>query len=146
MVGPANLIVLHLALLMPGGSEYQEAFDRADQRGKSLLVLVGSDRCPGCRVMKDRTLPQLQKAGSLRQVVFTTVDVDAKPKLSRQVMRGDSIPQLVLYTRVGKLWRRTHLTGAQTAARIRAFLKREIAAARIAGRKAARAGVAARVP
>ncbi len=142
MLGLTAATVMQVAILATTGSEYQEAYDRADEEGKPLLVLVGTTWCPGCRVMKSQTIPELRRSGGLKEIVFTEVDSDAKPKLSRQLLRGNSIPQLVLYTRVGKKWRRTHLTGAQSPAQIRKYLKREIATGRAVAEKSVQAGLA----
>ncbi len=141
MFGLTAATLMHVALLTTAGGDYQAAFKQADKEGKPLLVLVGTNWCPGCRVMKSETIPEFRRIGGLKDVVFTQVDADAKPELSRKLLRGSSIPQLVLYTRVGKLWRRTQLTGAHTPAEIRSFLKREIAKGRIVAEKASHQGV-----
>lgn len=130
MLGMTATTMLHVVLLATATGEYQEAFKRADEQNMPFLVLVGADWCPGCRVMKRETMPELNQHGELERVVYTEVDTDGRPKLSRKLLRGDSIPQLVLYTPVGKLWRRVHLTGPHSAKKTRAFLKREIAAGR----------------
>lgn len=130
MLGLSTAIILQTALLVPGGDGYQAAYARADLENKPLLVLVGAEWCPGCRIMERDTIPVLRRSGGLKGVIYTQVDADAHPELTRQLLRGNSIPQLVLYTKAGKFWRRRHLTGVQTQEEIRAFLKREIAAGR----------------
>jgi hypothetical protein len=79
--------------------------------------------------MKDEMIPQLQSEGGLGEVVFTTVDTDYKPALSRRLLRGNSIPQLVLFTRGERGWRRSQLTGVHAPALIRRFIRTEMAAA-----------------
>ena len=135
MLGLTASTIMQVALLATAGGDYQEAFEKADKEGKPLLVLVGTNWCPGCRVMKQETIPEFRRTGGLNNVVFTQVDADAKPELSSKLLRGNSIPQLVLYTKVGKLWRRTQLTGAHSPTEISGFLKREIAAGRAAAKK-----------
>jgi hypothetical protein len=73
---------------------------------------------------------ELTLSGGLKDIVYTEVDAEAKPELTRQLLRGDTLPQLVLYTPVGKLWRRTHIAGAQSPSEVQAFLKKEIAKGR----------------
>ncbi len=111
---------------------YQEAYDEADHDDKPLLVLVGAQWCPGCQKMKTEMIPKLQREGGLAEVVFTTVDTDHKPALSRRLLRGNAIPQLVLYTRGKRGWRRSQLTGVHAPAAIREFLRTEMASAQSA--------------
>ncbi len=136
MLGLTATTVMQVALLATAGGEYQQAFHRAEAQGKPLLVLIGAPWCPGCRVMKQITMPKFRRSGGLKGIIFTEVDADAKPKLCQKLLRGNSIPQLVLYTRAGKLWRRTQLTGARSAKEVRTFLKREIVAGRAVAEKA----------
>ncbi len=138
MYGLTTVAVWHIALLATSGNGYQEAYNRAEKAGKPLLVLVGTDQCPDFQAMKQQTLPALSRAGGLKDIVFTEVDSDAIPALTRQLLRGDSLPQLVLYTPVGKLWRRTHLSGAQSQSEILAFLKQQIARGQVVAENASK--------
>lgn len=124
MTGLTATVAMHLALLTTSADGYQAAFNKAEKDGKPLLVLVGAEWCPGCRVMKDDVIPKLDSDGGLEEVVFTTVDTDEKPTLSRRLLRGTAIPQLVMYARTAKGWRRTELTGVQDPGRIRQFIRR----------------------
>jgi thiol-disulfide isomerase/thioredoxin len=130
MFGLTAVTVMQAAFLTAAASDYQEAYDRSEEEGKPLLVLVGTEWCPGCRIMKQENIPQLKRAGAFKEVVYTEVDADEKPELSRRLLRGNSIPQLVLYMRIGRKWRRTQLTGVHSPEDVRGFLRREIAAGR----------------
>lgn len=121
------LLSVQLAVVGAGTSAYQAAYDEADRDDKPLLVLVGAQWCPGCLKMKEEVIPQLQQEGGLSEVVFTVVDTDDKPSLSRRLLRGNSIPQLVLYTRGKRGWRRSQLTGVHAPAAIRQFIRTEMA-------------------
>ncbi len=138
MYGLVTVTVLHIALSSTSGSKYQEAYNRAEKAGKPLLVLVGTDRSPDCRVMQQQTMPELHRAGALENLVFVAVDSEDSPALTRQLLRGDSLPQLVLYTPVGKLWRRTHLSGEQSQSEILAYLQREIVRGQEVAQKASK--------
>ena len=81
--------------------------------------------------MKQENIPELKREGDLKEVVYAEVDADAKPALSRRLLRGNSIPQLVLYMRIGKRWRRAQLTGVHSPEDVRGFLQREIAAGHV---------------
>lgn len=130
MFGTTATMILQIALLATGRGEYQEAFERADESDHPFLVLVGADWCPGCRAMKQETMPKLSRSGKLEEIVYTEVNAETQSKLSRKLLKGRSIPQLVLYTRAGKLWRRVHLTGVHSPQQVQEFLEREIAAGR----------------
>ena len=106
---------------------YAEGYRQMQQTGRPLLVLVGADWCPGCRTMKNATLPALAKAGQLDDVIPTQVNCDRESELADQLMRGGTIPQLILFTRTEDGWRRTQLTGAYGAADVRKFISREVA-------------------
>jgi len=129
MIGFSAAIAIQVALLATTPNAYQEAYDLADKEGKPLLVLIGADWCPGCRTMKHEVIPELEREGGLTPVVFTTVNMDDKPSLSRRLLRGNSIPQLVMYTRSTKGWRRSQLTGVHEPRNIRHFIRQEIDAA-----------------
>jgi thiol-disulfide isomerase/thioredoxin len=133
MLGLTASVAMQVALVATAAGGYQEAYNRADKEDKPFLVLVGANWCPGCRTMKDEMIPELEREGGLSQVVFTTVNTDEKPALSRRLLRGTSIPQLVLFTRTPNGWRRSQLTGVHEPGLIRQFIRREIVSAREAG-------------
>lgn len=104
--------------------DYDSAYAQAEKEKKPLLVLVGADWCPSCQVMKKETLEPMKGAGELNDVVVTIVDKDARPELAEQLMRGKTLPQVVVFTQDGQGWKRFSLTGMQTPSRIRELLKR----------------------
>jgi thiol-disulfide isomerase/thioredoxin len=130
MIGLTASLTIQVAFLTSFTSPYQDAYDQADKEGKPLLVLVGANWCPGCRTMKDAKIPELERDGGLSEVVFATVNTDEKPELSKRLLRGNSIPQLVLFIRNGKGWRRSQLTGVHEPGMIREFIRNQIAATR----------------
>jgi thiol-disulfide isomerase/thioredoxin len=130
MIGLTASLALQAAFLTGFAAPYQDAYEQADKEGKPLLVLVGADWCPGCRTMKEEKIPELERDGGLSQVVFATVNTDEKPELSKRLLRGNSIPQLVLYIRSGKSWRRSQLIGVHEPGNIRQFIRSQIAASR----------------
>lgn len=102
---------------------YGDAHAQAQSQGKPLLVLVGAEWCPGCRTLKHQTMPRLVRSGKLSGVEFAVVDSDQEPALARRLMRGNSIPQLILFTRTAEGWKRGQLTGAQAERTIESFLQ-----------------------
>ena len=106
--------------------EYKEAYQASQTSGKPLVVLVGTDWCPGCKQMKGRVLPELGKRGVLRRVAFARIDSDQQSKLARTIMSGGTIPQLILYHKTPRGWKRQQLTGAHSADAVEAFLEKGI--------------------
>jgi thioredoxin-like negative regulator of GroEL len=103
---------------------YAEAHQLAKQENRPMLILVGADWCPACRVMKQQTLSSMQQHGKLKDVLFAQVNVDDEPELAAQIMRSSSIPQLVLYTPAPQGWYRMYLQGAQSEDRIEGMIAR----------------------
>ncbi|HTN75795.1 MAG TPA: thioredoxin family protein [Pirellulaceae bacterium] len=114
MTGLAATMLLQAALLTTGAQSYDEAFKEHEASGKPLLVLVGADWCPGCQTMKNGTLARMERAGKLKNVAFSLVNTDQNDKLASRLMRGGSIPQLIMFTKSDKGWDRQQLTGAQS--------------------------------
>ncbi len=52
------------------------------------------------------------------------VNTDHDSGLAQQLMRGGSIPQLVMYRETATGWKRESLVGAQDPAAIESFIKR----------------------
>ena len=128
MVAVTAQMVMQIAMLSPAVSPYQEAYEKAGNEGKPFLVFVGADWCPSCQSMKNKKIPALIKAGGLKEVVFTSVNSDKKPELAAKLLKGKTIPQLVLYTPITKTrWRRSQLTGVHEPAEITTFISHEIA-------------------
>ena len=126
-----SMVHVALALLMAvtganndASTDYDAAYAQAEKEKKPLLILVGADWCPSCQVMKRETIEPMKGSGELSDVVVTVVDKDARPVLAEQLMRGKTLPQVVVFTRDGQGWQRFSLTGMQTPSRIRELLKR----------------------
>lgn len=112
MAGFMMCLALTLAATPDQPVSYQDAYEEANKSKRPMLVLVGADWCPACRVMKYTTLPGLLKDGKLKQVSYSIVDVDEAPQLSSQLMRSSSIPQLVLLVPLTDGWQRYYLNGS----------------------------------
>ncbi len=103
----------------------QEAATPTAQSGRPLVFLFGADWCPACRIMKDRTLPEVERRGGLRGVDFSYVDVDRQPTFSRRYLRGNAVPQLVRFDHDGERWKASYLIGAHSTDRVAQFLATE---------------------
>lgn len=105
-------------------TEYDAACAKAEKEKKPLLILVGASWCASCQVMKKETIEPMKGSGELDDVVVTVVDKDARPELAEQLMRGATLPQLVMFKQEADGWKRYSLTGMQSQSRIRELLKR----------------------
>lgn len=122
-MNPLMLSVILQASMATGGTTYAEAFKQADETGRPLVVLVGADWCPGCRTMKQAVIPQLEQRGALSSVAFAHVNTGADPVLAGKLMRGSSIPQLIVYRKTSKGWSRSQLTGVQSVSEAASFIQ-----------------------
>lgn len=118
----ALTLVLHTSLLASAPS-YADALQDAKTNNRPLVVLVGADWCPGCISMKHSTIPTLQRNGKLSDVAFTMVNTDSEPELARKLMRGGSIPQLIVFSNTAQGWKRLQLTGAQSTSSVESLIE-----------------------
>jgi len=124
MSGIAMGLVLQAAVLVSGADSYEVAVKKAQENGQPLVVLVGADWCPGCVTMKNSTMPALARAGQLKGAQYVTVNYDQNPNLARQLMRGNSIPQLIVFSKTEKGWHREQITGAAGTGAVAGLIKR----------------------
>ena len=124
MTGLALGFMMQTALLAAGPQSYEEAYKQAESNGQPILVLVGADWCPGCRTMKGDVLPRLKQGGKLKSVNFALVNTDESVTLATHLMRGNSIPQLIVYARTEKGWHREQITGATSEEAVEQLIKR----------------------
>jgi thioredoxin-like negative regulator of GroEL len=124
MSGLAMGLVLQAALLVSGADSYETAMKTAQENGQPLVVLVGAEWCPGCVTMKNSTMPALARAGQLKGVQYVTINYDQNPTLARQLMRGNSIPQLIVFSKTEKGWHREQVTGATSTGTVAGLIKR----------------------
>ena len=137
MTGLTSNLLLQTVLLATGAHPYDQAYQAMESDGKPLLVLVGADWCPACQSMKSSTMLRLQRGGKLDGVAYAVVNSDRDSSLARKIMRGGSIPQLVLYEKTVTGWRRTQLTGGQSESQVEAFIARAVAASQARERSVA---------
>lgn len=117
-------VMLNVSLLTTANpTSYDEAYRLATaDEARPLVVLVAADWCPACQMMKQSVMPQLQQRGSLSRVAFAVVNTDRESQLAGQLMQGNTIPQLVMYTKTDKGWSRRQLTGGQSITDVEGFL------------------------
>jgi thioredoxin-like negative regulator of GroEL len=122
-------MMLQLCLLTAGAQTYEQAQKQATADGQPLLVLVGTDWCPGCRTMKDSVLPRMAARGRLDRVSYATVNAEDESALAGALMRGSAIPQLIVFSkRPDGEWHREQITGSASEAQVLALIDRARAA------------------
>ena len=122
------LAMLGLAMALVGstsaqGAEtYAEAYRLASKTGQPMVVLVGAEWCAPCQKMKREVIPQVRRRGLLGRVAFAMVNVDRERDLSKRLVRGGRIPQLLMFRPTPKGWRLSKLTGEQSVPSVEAFI------------------------
>lgn len=124
MTGLAMGFMMQTVLLAAGPQSYEAAYKQAEVNGQPILVLVGADWCPGCRTMKGAVMPRMQQEGKLKTVNFALVNSDGQGNLANHLMRGNSIPQLIVYAKTAQGWHREQITGATSEAAVEQLIKR----------------------
>ncbi len=117
---------MQLTLLANASQSYSEAYATAQQSGKPMLVLIGADWCPHCVTMKNTIMPQVDRAGLLDQVSYIPLNSDREPQLARKMMRGGSVPQLLLYYHTGSGWQMRHVTGSTSAGNVQNMIRQAL--------------------
>ncbi|MEC8554830.1 MAG: thioredoxin family protein [Planctomycetota bacterium] len=104
--------------------KYEAALKKADKEKKPLVILVGADWCASCQIMKRETMQPMQKDGQLDKVVVTYVDKDQNPELAEKLMKGPTLPQVIVFNKKDGKWKRFSLTGMQSKKRMKELLAR----------------------
>ncbi|RCS55964.1 thioredoxin family protein [Bremerella cremea] len=128
MLGVTLAILLQAAVTGDTTTDYNTAFKSANETGKPMLVLVGTDWCPACVTMKQSVMPRLLRAGRLSGVVYTEVNADAQPTIARKIMSGGGYPQLAMYRKTKDGWKRQILIGVQSESTIKTLVDRAVEA------------------
>ncbi|MBX3421081.1 MAG: thioredoxin family protein [Pirellulaceae bacterium] len=119
---------MSLLLAVTGASSkpatYEEALQQAQNENKPLLVLVGAKWCVACEVMKRETIEPMKASGELKDVIVAYIDKDQRPELAQQLMKGETLPQIVMFSKEKDQWRRLSLTGMQSKTRMNELLGR----------------------
>jgi hypothetical protein len=78
--------------------------------------------------MKNGTIARMERTGKLRRVAFSILNSDRDGKVAGKVMKGGTIPQLIVFTKnaEGK-WDRQQLTGAQSEQAVEQMIDEAVA-------------------
>ena len=111
-----------------GVETYDDAHREAEKTGKPIVVMVGTDWCAPCQMMKKTILPRVREHGLFRKVAFAVVNPDRDGELVQKLTGGGPIPQLVMFRRTDKGWMRKKLVGGQSVETVEEFIKDGLAA------------------
>jgi len=104
-----------------------ESYDAARQEtietGKPIVVMVGTDWCGPCQMMKKKILPQVRDRGLLKRVAFAIVNAARERDLAQKLTGGGPIPQLVMFRKTSDGWKRRKLVGGQSVEQVQEFIK-----------------------
>ncbi len=106
--------------------DYETALAESQQASKPLVVLIGAPWCASCQVMKRETIEPMMESGKLEHVVVTYIDKDQRPELAHQLMKGETLPQIVVFSKQPEGWKRFSLTGMQSQGRMAELLRRAV--------------------
>ena len=116
---------------------YAAAHRITTETGKPMVIMVGTDWCGPCQNMKKNVLPEVRKRGMLSKVTFAMVNVDREGKLAKKLIGGGPVPQLIMYRKSAKGWKRRKLIGGQSVEKVETFIKQGLTMDR-AAKKAAK--------
>ncbi len=111
--------------------DYTLAYQESQLHGKPLMVIVSAPWCPACHTLQDTTIRELEASGQLNEVCVAVVDRDAEPQLANQLMRGQMIPQIIVFAKGNSgRWERSQLTGFQQKGPVRQLILSAMSAIR----------------
>jgi thiol-disulfide isomerase/thioredoxin len=78
-----------IAVLLLATIPYETALKLAEKRDMPLVIEIGATWCGPCKIQKER----------LKRVYpnFVEIDVDEEPELADKFMKGDGIPQIIIF-------------------------------------------------
>ena len=101
---------------------YSEGYEQSKKTGIPMIVVVSTEWCPACQVMKRKILPVFKESPLFKKVIMCYVNPDHEPDLARQLTGGGPIPQMVLYHKQPRGWLRRVLIGSQTVEQVESFV------------------------
>lgn len=105
---------------------YDQAYAQAERERRPLLVVVTASWCAPCQVMKRDTIIPMRDGREFKEAVVTIVDKDAQPELAKQLMRGEELPQTIVFCKQQSEWKRFTLVGLLSRSRVGELLKRAV--------------------
>ena len=127
----SSLVLMGLCMAALGATEadgYADAHQQMEKTGRPMLVMVSTDWCAPCQVMKKTVIPQVRQRGLLGRVAFAIVNPDRDRDLANRLTGGGPVPQLVMYRKTTNGWLRRNLVGGQSVEAVENFINQGLAA------------------
>ncbi|MBN1393581.1 MAG: thioredoxin family protein [Pirellulales bacterium] len=103
-------------------ADFESACRESAASQRRLVVLIGANWCAACQTMQKNILPQVEKAGGLKNVVFAYVDFDRQRQVAAKLTAGKPIPQLIRFDPTPSGWRSERLIGARNQREVGEFI------------------------
>ena len=110
-------------------SPYEQAVKKSAESGRPMLVLIGAEWCHYCKIVERDVMPVLKERGWLDKVEFVYLDYDRDRRFVARALRGEIIPEMVMYRKTPDGWKRSDLSGSYKVEEIEAFIKANLEAA-----------------
>jgi thioredoxin-like negative regulator of GroEL len=127
-------VIMHAAILATGADAtpaaadtYAEAHRTTTRTGKPMVVMVSTEWCAPCQMMKKTIMPRVREHGLLKKVAFAMVNPDRDHDLAEKLTGGGPIPQLVMFRRTADGWARKKLVGGQSVETVEEFINEGLA-------------------
>jgi thioredoxin-like negative regulator of GroEL len=101
---------------------YAQAHEMTLKTGKPMVVMVTTDWCAPCQVMKKTVIPQVRQRGLLSRVAFAIVNPDRDHDLAMKITGGGPVPQLIMFRKTHDGWNRRVLIGGQSVESVEQFI------------------------
>lgn len=120
------LALLTAAVAGTDAENYAEAHHATIKTGRPMLVMVSTDWCAPCQMMKKTILPEVKRHGLLSRVAFTVVNPDHDHELAEQLIGSGPVPQLLMFRKTREGWRRWQLVGGQSVETVEEFINQGV--------------------
>lgn len=127
-MGSLTFLTLCTMAISAGDADtYAEAHKATMKTGRPMLVMVSTDWCVPCQMMKKTILPQVKQHGLLSRVAFAVVNPDQDHELAQELIGSGPVPQLLMFRKTRQGWRRWELVGGQSVETVEEFINQGVA-------------------
>jgi thioredoxin-like negative regulator of GroEL len=117
-------LLIQAALMGGGELDYKQAYKLHQETGRPMVVLVGTDWCPGCQTMKQSTMPEVERRGKLGKVHYSVINSDDDKVLAKELLEGNMIPQLIFFRETPSGWVRSRVIGPKSPEEVEEFIQK----------------------
>ncbi len=119
-----SILILLAMATATFGQTYEQGLAKAESTKSPLVIVVTTQWCGPCKLLKSE-IETMRKA-ELKDAVIVFVDAEARPDLAKQLMDGQTVPQVVMFHQSRGVWYRVRAVGRQSKDRILEMLKRVV--------------------